>query len=101
MKKIILSFFVALSFLLGNFAIGKELPRIEAVTTFAPDVPPPIKRNYSAYVIVKFETIEITKELDDGVNYQFWTYYNRIFSLGFEQFLFAYLYSQNFFQTSL
>ncbi len=74
MKKIILSFFVALSFLLGNFAIGKELPRIEAVTTFAPDVPPPIKRNYSAYVIVKFETIEITKELDDGVTYQFWTY---------------------------
>ncbi|HIH2763234.1 MAG TPA: copper-containing nitrite reductase [Candidatus Azoamicus sp.] len=53
---------------------AKDLPRIDAITTFAPDVPPPIKRNYPAYVIVKFESIELTKELDDGVKYHFWTF---------------------------
>lgn len=53
---------------------AKDMPRIDAITTFAPDVPPPIKRNYPAYVVVKFETIELTKELDDGVKYHFWTF---------------------------
>lgn len=59
---------------LGSVAVCKDLPKIDAITTFAPDVPPPIKRNYPAYVVVKFETIELTKELDDGVRYHFWTF---------------------------
>lgn len=63
---------VSFFFFLGLDA--KELPKIDAITTFAPEVPPPIKRNYPAYVIVKFETIELTKELDDGVKYHFWTF---------------------------
>jgi nitrite reductase (NO-forming) len=54
--------------------ISKDLPRINAITTFAPDVPPPIKRNYPAYVTVNFESIELTKELDEGVRYHFWTF---------------------------
>ena len=53
---------------------AKNMPKINAITTFAPDVPPPIKRNYPAYVIVNFETIELTKELDNGVKYHFWTF---------------------------
>lgn len=53
---------------------AKSLPKIDAVTTFAPDVPPPIKRNYAAYVVVNFEAIELIKELDNGVKYHFWTF---------------------------
>ncbi len=53
---------------------AKTKPNVNAVTTFAPEVPAPIKRNYSANVIVNFETIEIIKELSDGVKYNFWTF---------------------------
>ena len=66
--------FLGLAFVFSNFAVAKDLVRIDAITTFAPDVPPPIKRNYPAYVVVKFETIELIKELDDGVRYHFWTF---------------------------
>ena len=67
--------FFSLSFIFtGNVVICKDLPKIDAITTFAPDVPPPIKRNYPAYVVVKFEAIELTKELDNGVRYHFWTF---------------------------
>lgn len=53
-----LAFFTISFSFIGNVSVGKELPKIDAITTFAPDVPPPIKRNYPAYVVVKFETIE-------------------------------------------
>ncbi len=59
---------------MGSASAGKDLRIINAVTTFAPNVPPPVKRNYPAYVIVNFETIELTKDLDDGVKYHFWTF---------------------------
>lgn len=61
-------------FVMSGFVSAKNLPKITAITTFAPDVPPPIKRNYPAYVIVNFETIELIKELDNGVKYHFWTF---------------------------
>lgn len=61
-------------FLNINLISAKDLPKIEAITTFAPDVPPSIKRNYPAHVIVNFETIELTKELDNGIRYNFWTF---------------------------
>ena len=70
----LLVMFFSLNLFYIKFAVSKELPRINSITTFAPNVPPPIKRNYPAYVIVKFETIELTKELDDGVKYHFWTF---------------------------
>ena len=65
-------FFVLFFFLAPLNA--KDLPRVDAITTFAPDVPPPIKRNYAAYVVVNVETIELIKELDNGVKYHFWTF---------------------------
>lgn len=75
-KKEILILLFSLLFLFfnTNFSFCKDLPKIDAITTFAPDVPPPIKRNYPARVIVKFETIELTKELDNGIRYNFWTF---------------------------
>lgn len=77
MKKFLALFitsFVMILALSGGIILSKELPRIDAVTTFAPDVPPVITRNYSSRVVVKFEAIEVTKELADGVNYHFWTF---------------------------
>jgi len=46
----------------------------EAVLTFAPNVPPPIKRKHATKVIVKLETSEVVKKLADGVEYTFWTF---------------------------
>lgn len=66
-------FFLVFSFFC-NFTYSTVLPKIEAITTFAPNVPPSIKRNFSAYVIVKFEAIELIKELDNGIRYHFWTF---------------------------
>ncbi|WP_242465334.1 copper-containing nitrite reductase [Psychrobacter sp. M9-54-1] len=51
-----------------------ELPVIDAVITHAPEVPPPIDRDYAAKVIVKMETVEKTMRLADGVEYNFWTF---------------------------
>jgi len=61
-------------FFIGNVFSSVELPKIDAITTFAPEVPPVINRNYPAYVTVKFETVELIKELDNGVTYNFWTF---------------------------
>lgn len=57
----------------GKEAEGK-LPVIEAVLTHAPNVPPPIDRDYPARVVVKMETIEKVMRLADGVEYDFWTF---------------------------
>ncbi len=51
-----------------------ELPVIDAVLTHAPEVPPPIDRDYPAKVVVKMETVEKTMRLADGVEYNFWTF---------------------------
>src|SRR5690349_8469524 len=54
------------------------LPRIRgeetAVLTDAPNVPPPITRDYAAHVVVEIETVEVTKTLAPGVEYTFWTF---------------------------
>ena len=55
-------------------AADGELPVIEGVLTHAPDVPPPIDRDYPAKVVVKMETVEKTMRLADGVEYNFWTF---------------------------
>ncbi len=51
-----------------------DLPIIDAVLTHAPNVPPPINRDYPAKVRVKMETVETVMRLADGVDYEFWTF---------------------------
>lgn len=51
-----------------------SLPKIEATTTFAPNVPAAIERNFPAHVVVKFTATEVVKEISKGVKYPFWTY---------------------------
>ena len=50
------------------------LPVEQAILTSPPHVPPPIKRTYSARVVVNLEVREIVGKLADGVEYTFWTY---------------------------
>ncbi len=45
-----------------------------AVLTDAPNVPPPIHRDYATHVVVNLKTVEVTKELAPGVEYRFWTF---------------------------
>jgi nitrite reductase (NO-forming) len=45
-----------------------------AVVTKAPNVPPPIARDYARKVIVELETVETTMRLADGVEYAVWTF---------------------------
>jgi len=49
---------------------GEEFAKL----TYAPMVPPPLNRNYPTKVIVNLETIEVTRRLADGVEYNFWTF---------------------------
>lgn len=53
---------------------AKSLPVIEGILTQAPNVPPPINRNYSAKVVVNMETQEKVMRIADGVDYMFWTF---------------------------
>ena len=46
----------------------------EAIITYAPEVPPVIRRDHASRVIVNMEVIETVKELADGVQYTFWTF---------------------------
>src|SRR5215813_5229248 len=45
-----------------------------AVLTFAPNVPPPIKRTHATKLKVELEVKEVTRKLADGVGYVFWTF---------------------------
>lgn len=45
-----------------------------AVLTSAPNVPPPIERDYATRVIVDLEVVEQVAELADGVEYNMWTF---------------------------
>lgn len=51
---------------------------IEAILTDAPEVPPPIKRDTPAKVIVKLEVKEVTMPISEGVDYTFWTYGGKV-----------------------
>ncbi len=53
---------------------GSNLPVIEAVLTHAPNVPPPIARDYAAKVVVNMETQEKVMRMADGVQYMYWTF---------------------------
>jgi len=72
----IFMFFIVISVLLmpplTNAAA--KLPEEQAVLTAAPQVPPPIKRDHPAKVIVHLETVEKVGRLSDSVNYTFWTF---------------------------
>ncbi|MEQ1597754.1 MAG: copper-containing nitrite reductase [Methylotenera sp.] len=56
-----------------TIAVSK-LPVIQGVLTQAPNVPPPITRNYAAKVVVNMETQEKVMRMADGVDYMFWTF---------------------------
>lgn len=49
---------------------GEEI----AILTEAPNVPPPITRDYATKVIVNLEVIEKEMEMMDGVKYNYWTF---------------------------
>ena len=57
----------------GDFGPPQGEP-IEAVLTSAPDVPPPLNRDYPAKVIVDMEVRELDMEISEGVTYTFWTF---------------------------
>jgi nitrite reductase (NO-forming) len=57
----------------GDFGPPQGEP-IQAVLTSPPHVPPPIKRDYPAKVIVELEVTEVEKEIAEGVTYTFWTF---------------------------
>ncbi|MDD3179082.1 MAG: copper-containing nitrite reductase [Opitutaceae bacterium] len=49
-------------------------PVEQAVLVVPPQVPPPIKRRYSAHVVVNLEVREVVRQMADGVDYTFWTF---------------------------
>lgn len=57
-----------------KYADPKNFPEEKAILTYAPKVPPPIKRKSPARVKIDLETKEITTRLADGVEYNFWTF---------------------------
>jgi len=64
------------AFLLASTEIDTPEVRGEevAVLTHAPDVPPPITRDYATRVIVNLTTEEVVRELAPGVEYLFWSF---------------------------
>jgi nitrite reductase (NO-forming) len=57
----------------GDFGPPQGEP-IQAVLTSAPEVPPPVDRDYPAKVIVDMEVREQDMEISEGVSYTFWTF---------------------------
>jgi nitrite reductase (NO-forming) len=57
----------------GDFGPPQGDP-IQAILTAAPNVPPPIDRDYPAKVIVDMEVRELDMEISEGVDYTFWTF---------------------------
>jgi nitrite reductase (NO-forming) len=55
-------------------SVAGQLPVIQAVLTHAPNVPPPITRNYPAKMVINLETQEKIMRMADGVDYMFWTF---------------------------
>ena len=58
----------------SKYADPKNFPQETAILTYAPKVPPPIKRKTPARVKIDLETKEVTTRLADGVEYNFWTF---------------------------
>ncbi len=57
----------------GDFGPPQGEP-IQAVLTSAPQVPPPVDRDFPAKVIVDMEVRELDMEISEGVTYTFWTF---------------------------
>ena len=57
----------------GDFGPPQGDP-IQAVLTTAPNVPPPVDRDYPAKIIVDMEVRELDMEISEGVTYTFWTF---------------------------
>jgi nitrite reductase (NO-forming) len=57
----------------GDFGDPQGEP-INAVLTSAPNVPPPVNRDYPAKVVVDLEVRELDLEISEGVTYNFWTF---------------------------
>lgn len=57
----------------GDFGEPQGEP-INAVLTSAPNVPPPVNRDYPAKVVVDLEVTEVDLEISEGVTYNFWTF---------------------------
>ena len=79
MLALVLACFVGASALsLAQAQTDVDLPPIQgeevAMLTHAPDVPPPITRDYAARVVVNLEVVETTAEIADGVDYTVWTF---------------------------
>jgi nitrite reductase (NO-forming) len=51
-----------------------KMPVEQAILTAPPHVPPALKRNYAARVVINLEVKEVVGRLADGVEYTFWTY---------------------------
>jgi nitrite reductase (NO-forming) len=65
---------LAILFTLAISPSQAALPVENAILTAAPQVPPPIERDYPAKVVVQLDTIERVGQLSDGVEYTFWTF---------------------------
>ena len=61
-----------------NQAIHKNLPREKAILTFAPEVPPLIKRKNPALVEVHLNSQVDKTEIKPGVFYQYWTFNGQV-----------------------
>ncbi len=57
----------------GDFGPPQGEP-VQAILTSAPNVPPPVNRDYPAKVIVDMEVRELDMEISEGVTYTFWTF---------------------------
>lgn len=52
----------------------EDLPVVIGELGFAPNVVPPVNRDYRAHVMVELEVIEEVQEIAPGVEYMFWTF---------------------------
>ncbi|HEX2866634.1 MAG TPA: copper-containing nitrite reductase [Ignavibacteriales bacterium] len=76
----VFAFFVTGLFLTGCGGGGSEEIKGEenAILTDAPNVPPPITRDYPTKVIVNLEVKEVVSRLADGVTYNKWTFGGKV-----------------------
>lgn len=63
---------VAVPCLAINPGSASAMETIKAITTTAPNVPPPVNRSQPANVIVELEAVEFVGKLSDDNNYKFW-----------------------------
>lgn len=59
---------------LSLFSAASGLAKETARLTTAPNVPPPLKRNTAATVVVNLEAKEYVSEIADGVKYGYWSF---------------------------